>query len=104
MRCTAAASPAAHTRKEVRPADGGDERIARSRTRRHVVPLDGRVWSVGQREPGVGVGDLDVPVGRQGLEQLADGRDRGLATGQQERAGLAVDGVARDWQARPKTR
>jgi hypothetical protein len=42
--------------------------------------------------------------GRKGLEQLADGRDRGLATGQQEGAGLAVDGVARYWQARPKTR
>ena len=53
---------------------------------------------VGQREPGVRVGDLDVHLhrrlGGQGLEQLADGGDRGLVTGQEEGGRIAVDGVA----------
>jgi hypothetical protein len=53
---------------------------------------------VGQRKACVRLGDLDVHLhrrlSRQGLEQLADGRDRGLVTGQEEGGRVAIDGVA----------
>jgi hypothetical protein len=43
---------------------------------------------VRQRQPSVRVGDVDVHLhrrlGAQGFEQLADGGDRALVTGQQE--------------------
>ena len=58
MRCIAAASPATHTRVpggEVRPTDGGDERVAGRCASWQGVPLDRRVRTVGQREPGLRV-------------------------------------------------
>ena len=83
---------------EIRAADAGDKRVAGSHAGRQVAPLDGRAWMIGQREPAVRVGDLDVylhrRLGGQRLEQLADGGDRGFVTGEEEGERITVDGIA----------
>ena len=92
-----AGDPDARAGSKLDAANGGDERVAGRRARRQVVPLDRGARMVGQREPAVGLSDLDAHLhgrpGGYGVEQLADRGDRGFVTTEQERARVAVDGV-----------
>ena len=100
MRCTAAASPATHTRGrvDVGVAERGDERVAGRALRRA-----SRATRRSRAGAAVGRGarrvrDLDVHRHRrrrgQHLEQLAHRRYRRLVAREQERGASAVDRVA----------
>src|SRR5438477_5264731 len=90
--------PRPGTGEDDRPADCGNERVAGGCAGRQVPPRDRGAWMLGQGKPCVGVGDLDVHLhrrlGGEDLQQLADGGQRGLVTGEQEGRRIDVDRVA----------
>ena len=89
MRCTAAASPAAHPC--ARRHDGGSHGLDEGRTgngaRRQHVRGDREAGPLRKGDHPVACGDFDVHVHRylgwQGIEELTDSRDGGLVAGQE---------------------
>lgn len=84
--------------RQFRSPDGGHQCLTRIRSRREVAPLHRRPRMVGKREPGIRMGHLDQHVrrrlGRKGLQQLTNGGDGGLVTGEQKGGCVRVDGIA----------